>query len=134
MMPTPDAHDDQARDVAPDARLCAAEREQQAEASGGHEEAEADQPALAVPARHAWSRCRRQQQADCCGQQQQPGLDRGDAADLLQENRDHKERSLQDQPLQILGQQAQISGSGWRTAGPKPAGRGRSSPSPTHSR
>src|SRR4029079_9186112 len=48
--PDPDAHEEQAGKVAPDAGVRAAEREQQAESQGGDEEAESDQPALAVPA------------------------------------------------------------------------------------
>src|SRR4051794_5413902 len=49
-----------------------------------------------------------QQDADGGRDESETGLDRGVAALLLQEDRDHEEDALQYEPLDVLGEQAEV--------------------------
>jgi hypothetical protein len=60
-----------------------------------------------VPSRHPPGGRRSTQDAGRRGGQHQPGFDRVVAADLLQEDGDHEEGPLQDQPLHVLGRQSE---------------------------
>ena len=83
-------------------------RQQDADASDGDDEACQDQGPLCVPLREALGGERGCQHADCGGGEDHPGLDGIVVTHDLQVGGDHERHAHEQQPLGVLGDQAEV--------------------------
>src|SRR6202042_2455606 len=108
--PDPGPEQQQPRNPGPYARVRPDQGEQQDHADGGDQEAGDDQPPLRVAPGQPGGGDGDGEDSDGGRGEHQPGLDRVVLPDFLQVDRDHKEGSLQDQPLDGLRAEPQVGG------------------------